>query len=350
MSMLEGAVSGLASAGAQQLFADYNREKDFENYKEAQEQNYINAQDMQRNAPMLTKLGMAAAGLNPANMSNPTPATPASAPLGHHDAPNLDFAASINAMSDANLKDAQAEQINLQNENMRGENESSYENYINQAKSMVNLYRERDWNTQADAIEDDIKNLESLKDSGKLKFNAGNLRGAVNAFNTVQAMQERLTNSLDQMVKTETNYRMLVDNQSFNLSKMPEVQRNLLMAQISTQISQAALFSSQKDLSKEQINELVKLQEKLQTDIDKAVADKQLTEAQAHQIQNADWKTLFKDRKFFDAFVAKADETEKQILNQLGAILGFTAGGRALKSLSTVGKLKTFLSNGVPNE
>ena len=73
-SVLEGAASGLASAGIQQMFTDYNREQDFGNYQKAQEQNFVNAQDAQRNAPMLTKLGMQAAGLNPVGMSNPNPA------------------------------------------------------------------------------------------------------------------------------------------------------------------------------------------------------------------------------------------------------------------------------------
>ena len=345
MSMLEGAASGLVTAGVQQMFTDYNREQDFENYKEAQEQNYINAQDMQRNAPMLTKLGMAAAGLNPANMSNPSPASPDSAPLAHHDAPSIDFAASINAMSDANLKDAQAEQINLQNENMRGENEGAYQNYIQQAKQVINLYRERGWTQQADAIQEDLDNLQRLEDEGKLNFNVGNLRGAVMAFNTVESLQNRLSMSLEEALKTETNFKMLLNGSSVPLSQMPQVQRDLLVRQASNYMAQTALFMSQKELTAEQKNEVLKMEKKLQSDIDEAVARKELTEVQAKSIRLADWKQLLNDKDFLAAAIAKADENQKILMQQLGQFAGAAAhmyaGSKMANGMSRQGQSTT---------
>lgn len=349
-TMLAGAAAGLASSGVQQLFTDYNREQDFGNYQKAVQQNFVNAQDMQRNAPMLTKLGMQAAGLNPAQMNNPTPASTAPASLGSHVSPDVNLATDNNLMADARLKNAEAEKTELQNDITRGENEGSFENYIKQADSLAQLYRERGWDKMAENIEDDVDNLKDLQAQGKLQFNVGNLRGAVNAFTTVQAMQERLSSSLDQMVKTETNYRMLIGDQSINLAKMPEVQKKLLMSQVSTNLAQAALMLSQKDLTKEQINELVKLQEKLESDIERARAENQLTEAQANSIRNADWKSLLKNKDFFGAFLAKADETEKQILNQIGTILGFTTGAKALKTVQGLGRIKSFLNGSIPNE
>lgn len=349
-TMLGGAAAGLVSSGVQQLFTDYNREQDFGNYQKAVQQNFVNAQDLQRNAPMLTKLGMQAAGLNPAQMNNPAPASAAPTPLGSHASPNVGIATDNNLMAEARLKNAEAEKTELENDITRGENEGSFENYIKQASSLAQMYRERGWNTMAENIEEDVDNLKDLQAQGKLNFNVGNLRGAVNAFTTVQAMQERLSNSLEQMVKTETNYRMLIDNQSINLSKMPEIQKKLLMSQVSTNLSQAALMLSQKELTKEQINELVKMQEKLESDIERAKKENLLTEAQANSIRNADWKTLLKDKEFFGAFLAKADETEKQIINQIGTILGFTTGAKALKTIQGLGRIKSFLSGSVPNE
>lgn len=128
-SILGGVASGLASAGIQQMFTDYNREQDFGNYQKAQEQNFINAQDSQRNAPILTKLGMEAAGLNPAGMSNPTPVSTPSAPLGSHNSPSVNLAQDNNLMADARLKNAEAEKTELENDQIQGENEASFANY-----------------------------------------------------------------------------------------------------------------------------------------------------------------------------------------------------------------------------
>ena len=67
---LAGMAYGLASTGMNQYLTDRNREMDFENYKEAQQMNYQMAQNMQQTAPMNTKYGMMAAGLNPASMQS----------------------------------------------------------------------------------------------------------------------------------------------------------------------------------------------------------------------------------------------------------------------------------------
>ena len=88
MSILEGAINGLASAGAQQIFTDINRQSDFRNYQRSQAQNFQNSQDAQRLAPLQTKLGMQAAGLNPVTMNTSSaPASTAAAPLGAHASP-----------------------------------------------------------------------------------------------------------------------------------------------------------------------------------------------------------------------------------------------------------------------
>lgn len=334
MSILDGALSGIASAGAQQLFTDYNRQQDFGNYMRAQEENWRHAQEAQFNAPLQTKLGMVAAGLNPAAMNNPTPASAPSAPLGSHDSPKVDLAQDNNLMADARLKNAEAEKTELQNDNMRGENESSFATYVEQLDALINAYKFRGWTQQADVLEEERARLNELKSQGKLNFNVGNLRGAVNAYSTVQALQERLTNTFDELLKTETNFKMLVNGQSVPLSKMPETQRRLLLTQISNNIATNALLASQKNLTDEQKNELVKLQEKLTQDIELAKSQKQLTDYQANSIYLADWKQLLNDKEFIAAAIAKADETQKIILEQTGHIVGAVVQAKAGKEIA----------------
>lgn len=343
-SILEGAVEGLTSAGVQQMFTDYNREKDFGNYQKAQAQNFVYAQDMQKNAPMLTKLGMQAAGLNPAQMSNPTPASMASAPLGHHDSPDIDLAQDNNLMADARLKNAEAEKTELQNDQTRGENESSFENYRQGLESLSALYKQKGWSQMAESIDEEIGNLNALKDEGKLNFNAGNLRGAVNAYTTLDNMQARLSDTFKRVLDTETNYKMLQNGSSTPLSKMPKIQRDLLATQVANNIATHAVLLTQKDLNNEQKNELQKMQDKLQADIDKAVADKQLTEYQARSIYLADWKQLLDDKEFMAAAIAKADENQKILLQQTGqfvnAVVTAKTGGKIAKSINNVGQSK----------
>ncbi len=343
-SILESSALGLASAGAQQLFTDYNRDEDFRNYQKAQEQNYENSQNMQYNAPLLTKLGMAAAGLNPATMSNPSPASVPSAPLGSHASPSVDLATDNNLMADARLKNAEAEKTELQNDQIKGENESSFENYRKGLESLSNLYKAKGWNQMAESIDEEIGNLNLLKEEGKLQFNAGNLRGAINAFTTLDAMQGRLTDTFKNLLETETNYKMLINGSSVSLAKMPKLQKDFLATQIANNIATHSLIASQKNLSDEQKNELVKLQEKLDADIALAVEQKKLTEYEANQIRYADWKQLMQDGEFMAAVIAKSDEQQKILMQQAGqfanAVVNARTGGKIANSINNVGQSK----------
>ena len=339
MSILEGAINGLASAGAQQIFTDINRQADFRNYQRSQAQNFQNSQDAQRLAPLQTKLGMQAAGLNPVTMNTSSaPASMAAAPLGAHASPDVNFSADNNLMADARLKNAQAEKTELQNDITKGENEGSYQTYIDQLEDLTNAYRSRGWTQQAERLEEERNTLIELKSQGKLNFNVGNLKGAVNAFSSVEAMQQRLTDTFDQLLKTETNFKMLVGGQSVPLSKMPEAQRRLMLTQIANNVATNALLASQEKLTAEQKNEIVKLQNKIDQEIENLKSQKKLTDYQANSIYLADWKQLMEDGEFMDAVRAKVDETQKILLQQTGQIAGAVinarTGGQIAKSLS----------------
>lgn len=358
MSILAAAGMALASAAAQQAFTNSNREKDFANYQQAQEQNFQNSQSAQKNAPVLTRLGMQAAGLNPVEMGTPTPASSASAPLGSHASPTVDISQTNALMAESRLKNAEAEKTELENDITRGENEASYQTYIDQLDDLTNAYKSRGWTQQAERLEEERNRLIELKSQGKLEFNVGNLRGAVKAFSSVQALQERMTNTLDQLLKTETNFKMLVGGQSVPLSKMPEVQRKLMMTQISNNIATSALLASQKSLTDEQKNEIIKMQEKLDQEIELAKSQKQLTDYQAKSIYLADWKQLYEDGETMSAIIAKADETTKTILEQTGsianAVVNAKTGGKIAKSLGNRGfnvdnkPSKTMLNRSIP--
>lgn len=343
-TVLEGAASGLISGGIQQAFTNFNRKEDFANYQNAQRSNFQFAQEMQMMSPQLTKLGMVAAGLNPAQMNNPTPATAAPAPLGSHASPNVNLTQDNNLMADARLKNAEAEKTELQNDQIRGENEGAYQTYIDQLDSLINAYRSRGWSQQAELLSEERARLNELKSQGKLNFNVGNLRGAVNAFSSVNAMQQRLTDTFDQLLRTETNFKMLVNGQSVPLSRMPETQRKLMITQIANNIATNALLASQKKLTDEQKNEIIKLKEKLDADIELAKSQKQLTDYQANAIYLADWKQLMNDGEFMQAVLAKVDENQKILLQQTGqianALVNAKTGGKIAQSINNVGQSK----------
>lgn len=345
-NVIGGAASALVGAELGQHYTDINRSRDFANWDLARSKNFADSQKAQQTAPVNTKIGMMMAGLNPNVIDAPTPpASPASSPMQQTHMQPLEIASASNLMADAKLKDQQAKNVQLQNENMEGENESALENYITQMSSLSSLYKQRGWNSMAESIDEDIARINELKSRGELKFNVGSLRGAVNAFGTAQAMQERLTNTFDQILKTETNYKMVVNGSSISLSKMPELQKNLLATQIANNISTHFLLLSQKNLTDEQKNELVKRQEKFDAEISKMVEEKRLTEYEANQIRYADWKQLFQDGEFMAAVMAKADENQKIVLQQAGqfanAFVNAKTGGRIAQSIGKASEAKS---------
>lgn len=345
MSILAGAAAGMASAGMQQAFTSHNREADFQNYKEAQQMNNEFAQSQQYLSPQLTKFGMAAAGLNPATMSaSSAPASASSAPLATHQSPTVDFAASTAALADAREKNAEAEKTELQNEQTKHANESSFENYVQQIGSIKKMYESRGFNQQAQSLQDELDNLQQLKDAGKLSWNLGDLDGAIHAFGTADKVQERLQQQLERQFETEKNFNLLVNGSSFEVAKMPKIQRELMEKQISLSAAQTALAASQNALNDENIHYLVKEQEKINHEIDELVARKQLDKAQANAIKNADWKSLFRNGEYAAGAAAFVDDYTKEILHALGGILNagvaYVTGGKVAKSIGTLKQTK----------
>ena len=233
---LAGMAYGLASTGMNQYLTDRNREMDFENYKEAQQMNYQMAQNMQQTAPMNTKYGMMAAGLNPASMqTNSSPASMDSAPLASTSTAPVNFAQDNNLMADAKLKNAEAEKVELQNDQTKGENESSLANYVKQMDMLANAYEKRGWTQQAEAIRDDLQTIADKRKEGTLVWNVGHLRGALNAFAGAEQTQQRLSNMLEQFLSTEKNYIMLNNGSAKAFAEMPKLQKDLLVENISVQ-------------------------------------------------------------------------------------------------------------------
>lgn len=339
ISALAGVASGLASAYMQQQFTKENADRDAEIQRGMQAQNFMYADEMQRRAPVNTKLGMMAAGLNPNSMNTSSSAgSVPSAPLGNHAAPDINFAADTNAIADSRLKNAEAKRVELENENTEHANESSLENYLNQVRSIVHSYRERGWQDQADILQEELDNLERLKESGNLNWNLGDLRGAVEAFGAVDKMQERLTQQIGKIFETEKNYHLLVNNRAVDVAALPPLERELMSKQIGLSAAQTALTASQEKVNDEQIKNISAETDKLRKEIDYLEEQGKLTKAQAEQIRNADWKSLFKDGRLMAGSVAFLDDYTKEILHVLGglanAFVGLKTGGAIAKGLS----------------
>lgn len=348
-TMLEGAASGLVSNGVQQLFTDYNREQDFGNYQKAVQQNFVNAQDLQRNAPMLTKLGMQAAGLNPAQMNNPIPASAASAPLGAHASPVANFANDTAALAQSRLSNAEAEKTELQNEQTTHANESSFETYKQNMDSIATMYEQRGMDDYASNIRSELENLDRLKKDGKLDWNLGDLQGAVKAFGAVDKMQERLQQQLEKQFEVEKNLHLILNDRAVDVAQMPKLQRDLLTKQISLSAAQTALFASEKDVNDQQILELIEMQQKLKAETAQLVYQKKLTQAQANMIENADWKSLFKNGHFLQGGIAFLDDYTKLLFHSLGGLLGPVAQIKGAKMIGDRMGTKTVQHEYVPS-
>ena len=350
MSILEGALSGLASAGTQQLFTDYNRQQDFANYKEAQVNNQNFAQQQQFSAPIMTKLGMAAAGLNPAQMNNPTPTSAPSAPLNSHLSPAVSFAGDTASLAQSRLANAEAEKVELQNDQTKHENSSSYENYRQQLDSLINMYQTRGYNVQASRLKEEAQNLDKLKSEGKLDWNVGDLRGALQAFGAIDKVQERLQTQIERQFETEKNFALLDGDQAIEFARLPKLQREMLEKQISTQIAIQALLASQDKLTKEQYNEVLMMEDKIGAEIAQLEEQGKLTKAQANLIRNADWKSLFADGKILAGSVAFVDDYTKEILHTVGGLAHAIVGLKNGKMIADKIGTKTVQHEYVPQQ
>lgn len=342
MSILAGLAAGMASAGVQQTFTSMNREADFQNQQIAQGRAAQYAQDNQRLTPLQTKLGMQAAGLNPVTMNTSSaPASMPSAPLGSHASPEVNFSSDNNLMADSRLKNAEAEKLELQNENTKHENTSSYENYRQQLESIIQMYSKRGWSEQAERLADELSRLDELKDQGKLDWNVGDLSGAVKAFDTVDAMQGRLQQQIGRIFETEKNYHLLVDGRAVDLAKMPKLEREMLEKSISLSVAQTALFASQEKVNEKQVSEIEAMTNKLMQELKVLVEQQKLTKAQAEQIQNADWKSLFQNGKIAAGSVAFLDDYTKEILHVVGGLANAFVGLKTGKAIAgSIGNLK----------
>ena len=349
LSMLAGAAMSLGAAAAQQSFTESNRQRDFANYQAAQEQNFVNSQDAQRNAPVMTRLGMQAAGLNPADMGQPTPATAASAPLGSHASSSVNFAQDTALLAESRLKNAEADQKEIEVSREKHKDTSALNNYMQQIRSVTNAYRERGWTDQADELDEELANLDKLKEQGKLDFNLGDLHGAVEAFGTVDKMQERLQSQIARIFETEKNFKLLVGNRAEDIAAMPSLQRDLMEKQISLSAAQAALFMSEKDVNEEQVDNLIKMREKMNYEIDQLEQSTKLSKAQAESIRNADWKSLFRNGEFLAGTAAFTDDYAKEILHTLGGLANAYVGLKTGKGIIQKMGQKTIQHEYIPS-
>lgn len=350
MSILEGAFSGLASAGAQQIFTDINRQADFQNYQRAQAQNFERSQDAQRLAPLQTKLGMQAAGLNPVTMNtSSSPASAPAAPLGSHASPDVNFANDTVALSQSRLANAEAEKTELENSQTKHANTSSYETYKQNMESVATMYEQRGMDDYAANIRSELENLDKLKESGKLDWNLGDLQGAVKAFGAVDKMQERLQQQLEKQFEVEKNLHLILDNRAVDVAQMPKLQRDLLSKQISLSIAQTALFASEKEVNQQQVQELIEMQQKLRAETAALVEQKKLTRSQANMITNQDWKSLFKNGEFLQGAVGFLDDYTKTIIHSLGGILGPLSSLKGAKMIGDRMGTKTIQHEYVPS-
>lgn len=322
-SALAGIAYGLASTGLNQTLTDYNRQEDFKNYKEAQQANFQMAQAMQQTAPMNTKYGMMAAGLNPASMqTSSTPTSMNSAPLASTSTPPVNLAQDNNLMADAKLKNAEAEKVELQNEQIKGENESTLANYVKQMEILATAYENQGWTAQAESIREDLQTIADKRKDGTLVWNVGHLKGALNAFASAEQTQQRLSNMLEQFISTEKNYKMLNNETASALAEMPKLQKDLLAQNIALQVAERAYLASGVELNSEQMKTLQKQRQKMSAEITQLTEQGKLTKAQAEQIKNADWKSLFGNGEIIRGLVAFGDDYTKEILHTAGSIIG----------------------------
>lgn len=301
--VLAGIAAQKIGSEMSQSYVDKNRQADFENWRLAREQNFNDSQRAQFNAPLNTKLGMMYAGLNPVDASaSITPASSQAAPQAQHEMKPLEIAQSTNLMADAKLKEQQAEKVELENDVTKGENEGASNTYKTIAPTLVDALKTAGFTQAADSLQYD---LDTVMDK---KLNVGHLRGAVESYKTLTALQQRIQDTYDKVFQTKEIQYKLNNDAAKELAEMPKLQKELTIRYISTQQALAEYYLTGADVNQQQLENMNAEIHKINSEIYSNLKKGYLSEAQADAIRNSDWKTLLYDGEFVKSMVAGGEK------------------------------------------
>lgn len=314
MSILEKAIPAAVDAAATiggaflgQHFTEKNREADQRNFEQNQNASWTQQEQMAQRMPVLTKLGMQAAGLNP-NMPVSLGAAPSASPAPMQTSRNtsINMPALGSLLLDNEVKQASADKLKAETKEQEIKNQhlESSDNSLNVAlKSSVNrLITEY----KKDGI--DTKSLEDFDkylDTNKVDF--GTLRSHVESLNLERMLSSNIRYDVSDALDILINQGKINEDVASDITHMSHTQRKLLDKQLTQAIKTISLIAAQTDETKSQtdlnskntlvsesrLSTMMKEREKLDEEIKYIKSNKNYVDAMTNNIKNSDFKTMY---------------------------------------------------------
>lgn len=164
------------------------------------------------------------------------------------------------------------------------------------------------------------------------KLNVGYLRGAVESYKTLTALQQRIQDTYDKVFQTKEIQYKLNNDAAKDLAEMPKLQKDLTIRYISTQQALAEYYLTGADVNQQELENMQAEIHKINSEIYSNLKKGYLSEAQADAIRNSDWKSLLYDGEFVKSMVAGGEK--------LGSA-AFEAGSDLAKTLMMANAIKS---------
>lgn len=314
MSILEKAIPAAIDAAATvggaflgQHFTEQNRDADQRNFERNQNASWTQQEQMAQRMPVLTKLGMQAAGLNP-NMPTSLGAVPSASPAPLQTSRNnpVNMPALGSMLLDNEVKQASADKLKAETREQEIKNQhlESADSGLNDAmkSSVSRLISEY----KKDGI--DTKSLEDFDrylDTNKLDF--GSLRSRVESLNLERLLSTNIRYDVSDALDILINQGKIKEDVANDITHMSHTQRKLLDKQLTQAIKNISLIAaqtnevkSQTDLntkntlvSESRLSTMLKEREKLDEEIKYLKSNRSHVDAMTNNIKNSDFKTQY---------------------------------------------------------
>lgn len=314
MSILEKAIPAAVDAAATiggaflgQHFTEQNRSADQRNFEHNQNLSWSQQEQMAQRMPVLTKLGMQAAGLNP-NMPTSLGAVPSASPAPLQTSRNnpINMPALGSLLLDNEVKQASADKLKAETREQEIKNQhlESSDNSLNVAlKSSVNRligeYKKDGLDTKS------LEDFDKYLDTNKVDF--GTLRSHVESLNLERMLSSNIRYDVSDALDILINQGKIKEDVASDIIHMSHTQRKLLDKQLAQAIKTISLIAAQTDEAKSQtdlnskntlvsesrLSTMMKEREKLDEEIKYLKSNRGHVDAMTNNIKNSDFKTMY---------------------------------------------------------
>lgn len=307
----------------------------------AAEKQQSNFEDNQRNQQQFTRrmavdstplaaLGMKKAGLNPATMS--APMQPVSAPSVSHGAAIPTDVTPLVSLANLEIQRevamAQVDNINAETQHQRIINEREITADEDFSQAIIDRLEENkrilsEAGLDASLLQSDIDRLKENP------ANLGTFAANMAAIESSSKTMEAFLNKLQDVVQILVQDKLIKNEDAINeMSKRDSRESVLLARKIGTELAQKYYLTAETSKAKEEIKNLDKERQKIDSEIDNLGSSSAHLRALANKVSNEDVNTLIANGEIKKALTAEGTKGVESFTHGLGQGAGLIGGAR----------------------